>query len=200
MINDLDKTIEVLLKRELAPSLLEQVGISFAAPDSDFPPASVTLPAIDLFLYDIRENLDLRSTEWIVDRLPGGQATRMRSPVRIDCSYLITAWSSESSTTRAMDEHGLLSEVIKVLIRYPVLPEVLLQGSLKGQEPPLPSSTLQPGRLQSVAEFWQALGGKPKAALNYTVTIGVPVGEPIATEGVVLEEKFNFHSDTQVTA
>jgi len=198
MIDDLDKTIEELLRRELAPALLEQVGISFGAPDADFPPAAVTLPAIDLFLYDIRENLELRNTQWVIDRQNNGSAKKWRSPVRIDCSYLITAWSSESSTSRAMDEHRLLSEVIKVLIRYPVLPEVLLQGSLRGQEPPLPSSTLQPGRLQSVAEFWQALGGKPKAALNYTVTIGVPVEAPVDTEGLVTDKILNFHPDTEM--
>ena len=33
MIDDLDKTIETLLKRELPPSLVSQVTISFAAPD-----------------------------------------------------------------------------------------------------------------------------------------------------------------------
>ncbi len=195
MINDLDRTVEELLKRELAPALLEQVAISFAAPDSDFPPTSVTLPAIDLFLYDIRENLELRDTQWIIERQDDGTAKKTRAPVRIDCSYLITAWSSESSTTRALDEHRLLSEVIKVLLRHPTLPEVLLQGSLKGQEPPLPSSTLQPGRLQSVAEFWQALGGKPKAALNYTVTIGVVVDQPIGTEVPVTDKTLKFRPE-----
>ncbi len=66
MIDDLDRTVEELLRRELAPALVDQVAISFAAPDSEFPPSSVTLPAVDLFLYDIRENRELRSTEWIV--------------------------------------------------------------------------------------------------------------------------------------
>jgi Pvc16 N-terminal domain len=173
MIDDLDRAVEELLKRELSPGLVEQVGISFAAPDSEFPPSSVTLPAVDLFLYDVRENLELRNTGWTVEHREDGTAWRRRNPVRVDCSYLITAWASEGSTTRALDEHRLLSEVMKVLLKHPTIPEVLLQGSLKGQEPPLPSSTLQPGRLQSVSEFWQALGGKPKAALNYTVTIGV---------------------------
>lgn len=173
MIDDLDRAVEELLKRELSPGLVEQVGISFAAPDSEFPPSSVTLPAVDLFLYDVRENLELRNTGWTVEHRDDGTAWRRRNPVRVDCSYLITAWASEGSTTRALDEHRLLSEVMKVLLKHPTIPEVLLQGSLKGQEPPLPSSTLQPGRLQSVSEFWQALGGKPKAALNYTVTIGV---------------------------
>src|SRR5271170_11235 len=174
MIDDLDRTVEDLLKRELSPGLVGQVAISFAAPDNDFPPAVVTLPAVDLFLYDVRENTDLRDRQWIIERREDGTATRRRPPVRVDCSYLITAWASEASTSRALDEHRLLSEVMKVLLQHPVLPDVLLQGTLKGQDPSLPATTLQPGRLQSVAEFWQALGGKPKAALNYTVTIGIP--------------------------
>ncbi len=195
MIDDLDKTVEELLRRELAPALVEQVAISFAAPDSEFPPSSVTLPAVDLFLYDIRENLELRRTGWIVEHGNNGTATKKLAPVRVDCSYLITAWASESSTSRPLDEHRLLSEVMKVLIRYPVIPEVLLQGSLRGQEPPLPSSTLQPGRLQSVAEFWQALGGKPKAALNYTVTIGIVPDQVIETEVPVVDKALKFRPE-----
>jgi len=192
VIDDLDRTVEELLKRELSPALVGQVAISFSAPDSDFPPSSVTLPAVDLFLYDVRENLELRRTGWIIDRHDDGTATKRRWPVRVDCSYLITAWSSESSTSRPLDEHRLLSEVMKVLLRHPTIPEVLLQGSLKNQEPPLPSSTLQPGRLQSVAEFWQALGGKPKAALNYTVTIGIVPDQAIETEVPVVDKSLNF--------
>jgi hypothetical protein len=197
MIDDLDRTVEELLKRELAPALVDQVAISFAAPDTEFPPSSVTLPAVDLFLYDIRENLELRSTEWIIERQNNGTATKRRAPVRVDCSYLITAWSSDSSTTRALDEHRLLSEVMKVLLRHPTIPEVLLQGSLRGQEPPLPSSTLQPGRLQSVGEFWQALGGKPKAALNYTVTIGVVADRPLDTEMPVVDKTLELTATTK---
>jgi hypothetical protein len=155
----------------------------------------VILPAVDLFLYDIRENMELRSTGWIVEHSDDGTATKRRKPVRVDCSYLITAWASEGSTSRPFDEHLLLSEVMKVLLRYPVIPEVLLQGALRGQEPPLPSSTLQPGRLQSVSEFWQALGGKPKAALNYTVTIGIVPDRPVETEVPVRDKALNFRTE-----
>src|ERR1043165_3516036 len=97
MIDDLDRTVEELLKRELPPALVAQVAVSFAAPDSEFPPSAVTLPAIDFFLYDIRENMELRNRGWIVERQLDGTAIKHRSPVRIDCSYLVTAWSSESS-------------------------------------------------------------------------------------------------------
>ena len=179
MINDLDRTLEELLRRDLPPDLVSQVDISFVTPDDQFPPSSVTLPAIDLFLYDVRENRELRSNEWVIERSGDGTATKKRPPVRIECSYLITAWPSESSTTPAQDEHRLLGEVMQVLLRHPTIPEPVLQGTLAGQEPPLPAVTLLPGQLQSIGEFWQALGGKPKAALNYTVTFAVEVHEPV---------------------
>lgn len=192
MIDDLDKTLEQLIVRGVAPALVEQVTISFATPDSQFPPTSVTLPAIDLFLYDVRENRDLRSNEWLVERQGNGSPTKKRAPARVDCSYLITAWPSESAPNPVQDEHRLLSEVMKVLLRYPTVPESILQGALVGQEPPLPAVTLQPGRLQSLGEFWQALGGKPKAVLHYTVSIGLDAGPPVELGPPVTEKQLRF--------
>jgi Pvc16 N-terminal domain len=197
MIHDLDKTLEELLKRELPPELVSQVTISFATPDDQFPPPSVTLPAIDLFLYDVRENRDLRSNEWQVERRSDGTATKKRPSVRIECSYLVTSWASKSSNSPAQDEHRLLGEVMKVLVRHPTIPAAVLQGDLQGQEPPLPAIILQPGRLQSLGEFWQALGGKPKAALNYTVTIGVEAHKPVEAE-MVTEKRLKFRLERKV--
>ena len=177
MINDLDKTLSVLLKRDLPSELADQVQISFATPDDQFPPQAVTLPAIDLFLYDVRENLELRSNEVYIDRRSDGTAKQTRAPVRVDFSYLITAWPSDSVPDPAADEHRLLGEVMRVLLRHRTIPEEVLRGVLKSQEPVLPVSSLQPGRLQSLGEFWQALGGKPKAALNYQVTLSVEVDD-----------------------
>jgi hypothetical protein len=189
MIKDLDETIAALLRRDLPPALVGQVQISFATPDDQFPPQSVTLPAIDLFLYDVRENLELRSNEVYVERRSDGTATRTQAPVRMDFSYLVTAWPSESVPDPAEDEHHLLGEVMRVLLRYRTIPEDVLQGVLVGQQPPLPVSSMQPGRLQSLGEFWQALGGKPKAALNYQVTLSVdvtaPVAVPLVTDKVI---------------
>jgi hypothetical protein len=179
MIHDLDRTLRELLKRELPRSLAQQVAISFDPPDGQFPPQSVTLPAIDLFLYDVRENHDLRSNDWSTRREISGAALRSMPPVRIDCSYLITAWPSASAPNRAEDEHRLLAEVMIALLRYPTLPLDVLQGSLDSQALPLPTAVLQPGHLQSLGEFWQALGGKPKAALNYTVTVAVQPFETV---------------------
>lgn len=176
MIDDLDKTLAALLKRELAPGLAEQIQISFEAPDDRFPPQSVTTPAIDLFLYDVRENLELRSNDVLLDWQSDGTARR-HMPVRIDASYLITAWPREGLANPAQDEHRLLGEVMRVLLRHRTLPQELLDGTLADSDLPLPVSTLQPGRLQSLGEFWQAMGGKPKAAINFTVTLSIDVAK-----------------------
>ncbi len=178
MIKDLDETIAALIRRDFPQALAEQVRISFAPPDDQFPPQSVTLPAINLFLYDIRENLDLRSNEVYRERRSDGTVSKTRAPVRVDFSYLVTAWPSESVPDPSEDEHQLLGEVMMVLLRYRKIPEDVLQGVLKEQNPSLPASSLQPGRLQSLGEFWQALGGKPKAALNYQVTLSLDVARP----------------------
>jgi len=197
MIDDLDLTLETLLRRALPTDLSPQVSISFAAPDSQFPPSGVGLPAIDLFLYDVRENLELRRAEWTVERRGDG-TSRMPPAVRVDCSYLVTSWSKSPNPAR--DEHRLLGAVMTVLLRYPTLPAEVLQGSLQDQELPLPTSTLQPGRLQSLGEFWQAMGGKPKAALHYAVTISVSVFDPVAAGPEVTERVFTITQGTNQTA
>lgn len=182
MIRDLDRTVKTLLEQELAHISVE---ISFETPSRDFEPTS---PTIDLFLYDIRENRDLRTVEWRVARA-NGTATRKRAPVRVDCSYLITAWAGDIES-----EHRLLGEVMQVLLRHPTIPEAMLRGDLRQQEVPLPTTSLQSGRLQSLAEFWQALEGKPKAVLNYMVTIGVdPFGA--GTEVPLVLEKVMGKAD-----
>jgi Pvc16 N-terminal domain len=192
MIDDLDKSIETLLVHELPAELADQVHISFEPPAADFPPSGVTLPAVDLFLYDVRENTELRNTDLMVERTSDGHATALPPPVRVDCSYLVTAWPSDSSPTPAEDEHRLLGEVMLVLLRHATLPEGVLQGTLQNEQLPLPTSTLQPPRLQSAGEFWQAMGGKPKATLSYTVTLAVQPATAADLGPVVTEKRLRF--------
>ena len=193
MLHELDQTLAALLKRELPGR--DQITVSFAAPDDQF---SVKLPAVDLFLYDVRENLELRSNDDVLERLGDLTSIRIQPPVRVDASYLITAWPGVGSgqSDASEDEHMLLSAVMRALLRFPKLPRELLRGGLARQDWPLPVSTLQPGRLQSLGEFWQALGGKPKAALNYTVTLPVDVSEP-ERQPLVIDKEIRIRLDTQ---
>jgi hypothetical protein len=184
MLQDLDATLAALLDSELS---MQNVAVSFAAPDNQFPPSTVTLPAVAFFLYDVRENFDLRSGQWEVGRADGS-FTRTPPPVRVDCSYLITAWASESAPDPAADEHRLLGEVMKVLLRHRKIPENYLRGELAGQEPPLPAKIIGEPQLQSMGELWQAMGGRPKAALHYAVTVCVSAGEPVPAGSAVTDK------------
>ena len=74
MIHHLDDTLVNLLKREL--SYLDEANIRFETPDSDFKPSSI---AVNLFLYDVRENLDLRSNEVRTVRGNGSATQRQRA-------------------------------------------------------------------------------------------------------------------------
>jgi hypothetical protein len=142
---------------ELPPSLTSLIHITFDAPDVTFPPSSVTLPAVDLFLYDIEQH--------------GLASARKPSALPVTYSYAVTAWASEGSTSRARDEHRILSEVMNIFTRYSTIPDSVVQAALKMPEVQLPTISVRPNRLQNLSEFWQALGVIPKPALNYSITV-----------------------------
>ena len=164
MIHDLDKSLKDLLQTMKDDGYIQE--ISFATPDDQFGPS---LPAVNLFLYDVRENNELRSNEWSSKWRRQHPGDQQLPPVRVDCSYLVTAWAGDIA-----EEHHVLGEVMRLLLSHPKIPEGNLKGSLENAELPLPTTALQPGKLQSPNEFWQALGGKPKAAFDFTVTIAMP--------------------------
>jgi hypothetical protein len=184
MLHDLDATLAALLQAELS---LPNVAVSFQGPDEQFPPSSVALPAISLFLYDVRENLELRTNQWELQKQANGVTSRRRSPARVDCSYLITAWASSSAPDPAADEHRLLGEVMAVLLRHRTIPDTHLRGRLTDQEPPVRARVMTDNQLQSIGEFWQAMGGRPKATLHYGVTVSIDVFEPVEVGPEVTE-------------
>lgn len=79
------------------------------------------------------------------------------------------------------------------LMRCPVLPQELFQGTLKGLECPIHASTAQPdGLLKSPGDFWTALENKLKPSINYIVTLPVDLAITITAPIVwtkVLEVK-----------
>ena len=187
MLDALDTTLELLLKRELSPevpSVDTEVFISF---DTPYQGAIKQKPAINFFLYNVQENLELRSSTWLVERQNNGKAVKKRPPARVDCSYLITAWPQNEDDIQT--EHQLLGEVMKVLLRRRRISEASVADNLEGQEMPLRLVSLRPSNLQSFGEFWQAMGGKdgtkPKVVLHCTVTISVPVDELGEEAGLV---------------
>ena len=69
MLDDLDRTIEALLKQEMDKNLVRQLDLKFQAPDQQFA-AGVNRTTINFFLYDVRENRELRSNEPVMETGP----------------------------------------------------------------------------------------------------------------------------------
>jgi hypothetical protein len=171
MIQDLSHTLRAILTTApRLPSELSAAQIVFDRPGDTFNPAQTT---VDLFLYDLRENLELRTNESTTTRA-NGQITVTPPPLRLACTYLVTAWPV-GGTELPLQEHQLLSDVLGVLSRYPTVPGDFLKGSLVGQQPPLPMIALHPDALKNMSEFWTSLGNKLRASLSVTATISMPV-------------------------
>src|SRR5690606_38243794 len=94
MIRDLDATIQTLLETLAPPgSELADADISFDLPDAEWRGSLANL-TVNCYLYDVRENLELRTNERLIQRSELGVPMALRRPpVRIDCTYCITAWS-----------------------------------------------------------------------------------------------------------
>jgi hypothetical protein len=156
---------------------LSQAKIAFDRPDESFKPAQTT---VDLFLFDVRDNMELRSNEPKIVRR-NGEAEIHQAPKRVACTYLVTAWPV-GGTDLVLQEHRLLAQVLQVFSAFPQIPAFYLRGKLRGQEPPLPMMVTHPEELKNPAEFWTAIGNKMRASITVTVTISmeVAVWEPAA--------------------
>jgi hypothetical protein len=127
-------------------------------------------------MYDVREDMELRGAEPFITR-QDGRAGIHRAPLRVICSYLVTAWPA-TGADRTLQEHRLLSQALQVFASLPTIPEKYLQGGLKGQSPPLPLVTARMDRVKEPYEFWTAIGNKIRPSITVTATIGMDLSEP----------------------
>jgi hypothetical protein len=173
LIEDLSRTLKAVLHDPAFATVFPELNgaeIVFDRPLDPFNPANTT---VYVFLYDLRENLELRLNEPTATKV-GNTIVTHPAALRLACSYLVTAWPV-GGPDLPFQEHKLLAQVLRVLSHYPIIPASFLQGVLAGQDPPLPMVTLHPDALKNLAEFWSSLGSKLKPSLTATVTISVPV-------------------------
>ena len=71
VLGDLDRAVRALFERELAERGAAGVGVSFDAPTEAWA-AGLKAPALNLYLYDVKESREERRVEW--DQAPGGRA------------------------------------------------------------------------------------------------------------------------------
>ncbi len=166
---DLDEALRTLLRRELERHGFEGVEIAFDAPASDWS-AKLTAPTVNLFLYDLRENLGQSEASPRDVRLNGANMSAP-PPMRLEVTYAVTAW-----TKAVEDEHRLLSQVLAILFSHTSLPADLLAGRLAAASR-LRAIETEVGRpKEEKADFWTSIGGRYKASIDYAVRIEVESG------------------------
>ncbi|HTP19631.1 MAG TPA: Pvc16 family protein [Solirubrobacteraceae bacterium] len=162
-IADLDEGLRGLLRSDLRRHGFDGVEISFDAPSREWS-GKLSGPAVNLFLYDIREARDRATTS------PEVRAGALVSPpLRLALTYAVTAW-----TKAVEDEHRLLSQVLAILFSNARLPDDLLGERASGVRGPLEASVGRPR--EDKADFWSAVGGQYKASIDYVVQIAIESG------------------------
>jgi hypothetical protein len=176
MIKDLDASLQNMLLGEAPPgSELATATVSFAAPDATWRGQGVGL-AVNSYLYQLHEDRELRSNERIRLPQPDGQVQIQPSPGRVQCCYAITAWDKAEEpqgVEKERIEHRLLSQVLYVLLRNPVLPAAYLTGLLATSLFERPVICAEPDGAGGTGDFWSALGTYLKPAVSCKVTLAI---------------------------
>jgi hypothetical protein len=162
MLTSLHTTIRRLLyeRGKIDP---DEVDVRFQRPTRQWADA-LTLPTVNMFLYEVEENPDFRNMRPKVVRT-GNLATTHMPPARIDLRYIIAAFSSAIE-----DEYTLLWRTLAVLLKYPALPPDLLGDDMRALDVSLLTKITRLGEGPPSLDIWQAFEVPPRPALLYTVT------------------------------
>lgn len=149
------------------------VAIRFDLPDVD---ATQSDAAISVFLYDIHEDLQLRTAESRGFKASSGQL--LPGWANVKCNYLITYWESTGPATDAGNPDSqpdnqaikVMSQVLEALINSRQLADI--PGAYTQVIPPKEN-------LNSLGNFWQSLGNRPRLSLNYCVTVPISLSNKV---------------------
>ncbi len=186
MIHEVDEALRRFVRRDALPGT--EVEVAFEAPTKDWA-SRRTGPVVDLYLYDIREDMRRREYGEIERRGANGIVdARFQPPRWFKLSYLVTAW-----TQRAEDEHRLLSVLLGCFLARDGLPIDLLVGGLAEARAAIPyTCALPPPQDRALSDVWSALGGELKPSLDLVLTapfdlsrsleVGPPVEAPLSMD------------------
>jgi Pvc16 N-terminal domain/Carboxypeptidase regulatory-like domain len=198
VIDQLDILLRKLITSTVA-GFASDDQVRFQPPDDDWRTYVKTLSiagqpanALNFYLVDLRENRKLRSNDK-VRSVQNGDISETPAPRRLDCHYLISAWSPADVTPAiepTLDEHAALYLVASAFARGdPLVATVIYApGPVPATFPPdfataeLPIGLVPPEGFIKLAEFWGTMGEKHrwKPVVYLIVTIPIlPIGQPV---------------------
>jgi hypothetical protein len=183
MLFEVDEALRTLVRRDALDGQ-DIAEVSFEAPTKDWA-SRRTSPTIDVYLYDIREDLRRREVGRVRTLDGDGRATgRLVPPRWFKLSYLVTAW-----TQRPEDEHRLLASLLSCFLRTDQLPRDVLSGSLADLALPIPMTiAIPPPEDRALSDTWSALGGELKPSLDVVVIAPFDLQRTFEAGPPVLEE------------
>ena len=199
MIDLFDNLLRQMFIEQIA-EITDESQVRFQPPDADWRTYVTNLTvggnpanALNVYLIDLRENRRLRSNER-VRSFSNGVAEDEPAPARLDCHYLISAWSPATvspAVEPTLDEHALLYQAVAVLTRngpfnpsriYPAGSAALNAWPAPFRDTELPVELLPVEGFNKLAEFWSGMGQGAlwKPAIYLIVTLPVALVLEIA--------------------
>ncbi len=199
MINLLDNLIRNLIMSEVS-EITDEAQVRFQPPDdvwrnyiADLTVNGNPVNALNIYLVDLRENRTLRSNERIRN-IENGIIGDDPAPNRVDCHYLLSAWSSASVTPSielTLDEHALLYETAAILFRtkvfspsrvYPSGSVALNSWPVRFRDMDFPIVILPVDGFSKLSEFWNSMGQsiRWKPVIYLVVTLPVELLKDIS--------------------
>jgi hypothetical protein len=130
-------------------------------------------------MYDLRENNVLRQHQWDQIREEKGKVTRKRSPMRVDCFYMLTTWAADPE-----DEHRLMTRCLMALFRHPIIPEEVMVGAMQKPLFEVQARLAAHDRLTNPAEVWSSLDNEMRPSVSYIISLALDPWQEIDTPAV----------------
>ncbi|WP_118986946.1 DUF4255 domain-containing protein [Photorhabdus sp. CRCIA-P01] len=190
-IIEVNKTLSNILSKYLNDNK-DNIDIRFDLPEIDSTPSK---PTVSVFLYDIHEDLQLRSAE--PRHYNPSTSSLLPGWVNINCNYLITYWhSNKPSTDSSSPDSQPDNQAAKVITR--ILNALINNRQLTGMRGAYTRVVPPQENLNSLGNFWQALGNRPRLSLLYSITVPVKLQnnkddiKPISQISAYVDQKSNL--------
>jgi hypothetical protein len=194
MLDFLDRTLKSLFESRLP------VSVGFDPPNDHWRTtvSSTGGNFLNVYLVELRENRKLRSNE-LVSEWVGNVLEQEMAPTRLDCHYLVSAWTPAGVNPNPLveatvDEQVILYDATKVLLdSLPLDVNALYPSALIPPAPPpemleqpLPATVAPPEGFAKLPDFWMRMDWVWKPVIELIVTIPVvavarPAGPPVTT-------------------
>ncbi len=182
MLQDVDKTLENIL-RERGKIPKSDIDVSFDQPTGEWS-AGVSRPTINIYCFDVRENLKLRRPDYNVQK-NGRGARYTRPPSRIDLSYLVTSWARKTE-----DQHALLWRSLHTLKSVQAIRPEDAHGQVRDQQHEIPVWVADMsiiGQRYNITDIWSVMDNQMKLGFLLVLTVDLMLDiefeSPLVLEG-----------------